>query len=88
MQIIGGRRARALDAENKRSGMLAYSVALGGRVGSWAVVAGVLIGLCAPLARAVTCREGPTASPDTCSLPIGLGNFQGDESMLLPILQQ
>ncbi|CAK0783638.1 hypothetical protein CVIRNUC_006837 [Coccomyxa viridis] len=57
--------------------MVAYSVALGGRVGSWAVVAGVLIGLCAPLARATTCREGPTASPDTCSLPVGLGNFQG-----------
>ena len=52
---------------------------------SWAIMAGILIGLCAPLARAVTCREGPTASPDTCSLPVGLGNFQGDKSMLLPI---
>ena len=65
--------------------MLPYRVVLGGRAGSWALLAGVLISFYAPSARAVTCREGPAASPGTCSLPVGLGNFQGDESMLLPI---
>ena len=64
---------------------MAYSVVLGGRVGSWAIMAGVLIAFCAPVAQAVTCREGPAASPDTCSLPAGLGNFQGDQSTMPPI---
>ena len=85
MLLPGAQQTRALDAEKKRSGMMAYRGVLGGRMGSWAVIAGVLIGFYATSARAVTCREGPTASPDTCSLPVGLGNFQGDKSMPLPI---
>ena len=46
-------------------------------LGFWAAVVAVVSAFGTRSAQAATCREGPNASPNTCSLPAGLGNFQG-----------
>ena len=48
--------------------------------GSFTALLAVLSGFWARSALAATCREGPNASPNTCSLPAGLGNFQGEKN--------
>ena len=60
--------------------MSAMTCVLGLRwsVGSITALLAVFSAFWARSALAATCREGPNASPNTCSLPAGLGNFQGE----------
>ena len=48
--------------------------------GSFRALLAVFSAFWARSALAAICREGPNASPNTCSLPAGLGNFQGEAS--------
>lgn len=61
---------------------MTHRATLRGSVGSWAALSVVLATFWPRPALAATCREGPGASPNTCSLPAGLGNFQGEPDHL------